>query len=63
MAKQYLTEIAVAEMLSIGVQSLRNQRSNGRGLPYLKFGKAVRYCMEDIDKYLAARRIEPRNAA
>ena len=47
-SKRYVTEKEVAELTGIAVQSLRNQRHLGRGFPYRKFGKSVRYLLPEI---------------
>ena len=54
---QLLTEIEVSGLLRIPLQTLRNQRSRGVGLPYLKLGRSVRYSENDISKYLESKRI------
>ncbi|MBW1930969.1 MAG: helix-turn-helix domain-containing protein [Deltaproteobacteria bacterium] len=54
-----VNEIDAARMLGLSVQTLRNYRYLRTGPPYLKLGRAVRYLVEDLEKYLAARRIVP----
>lgn len=54
---QLFTEKEVSDLLRIGLQTLRNQRSKGIGLPYVKFGKSVRYCKADLEKFLNEHRI------
>ena len=54
---QMLTEKEISELLRIPLQTLRNQRSTGRGLPYFKIGKSVRYSKVDVVEYLDERRI------
>ena len=51
-----LNEREVARMLGFHVQTLRNQRFNGTGLPYLKIGRAVRYDLFEIQAFLEERR-------
>jgi len=58
---QLLKETEVARLLGFHVQTLRNQRFAGTGLPYFKIGRAVRYDMADIERYLDERRIKPRS--
>lgn len=55
-----LNEHRVAELLGFHVQTLRNHRSAGVGIPYVKVGRSVRYQLVDIQEYLAERRITPR---
>jgi len=54
---RYLTEKQVAKMLSCAVSTLRNQRHQGRGIPYSKFGRSVRYNLQDVITYMESRRI------
>lgn len=49
-----LTTREVAELLKIHPGSLNNDRSAGRGLPYIKFGERVRYRADVIAAYLTA---------
>lgn len=57
MALQLLKENQVAEMLGLSVQTLRNDRSLGRKIPYIKIGASVRYSVLDVEQYLEACRI------
>lgn len=57
--KQLLTERQVAELLQKSVQSLRNDRSLGRGLAYVKIGRSIRYRAEDIAEYIESHRFNP----
>ena len=59
--EHYLTDVEVAEMLGIGVQTLRNNRSLGRGIPYIKVpgSRLVRYLREDVQRFMNAGRIVP----
>ena len=59
MDKKYLTEREAAEILGKQVQTLRNDRSNGRGPIYIKAGGAVRYDIDDIHLYMSENRIKP----
>ena len=59
---QLLTEKEVSSLLKSALQSLRNDRSKGRGLPYYKLGKSVRYSLVDVEQYLSTRKIFPENS-
>ena len=49
-----LTELEAAAALTLAPGTLRNWRSLGIGIPYLKLGKrAVRYHRADVDAFLA----------
>ncbi len=43
MSKKYITEKQLSAMTGRALQTLRNDRFNGRGFPYIKLGKSVRY--------------------
>ncbi len=53
-----IDEKEAAKTVCKAVQSLRNDRHNGRGLPYIKLGRSVRYSAIDIQKYIEARKIQ-----
>jgi hypothetical protein len=55
---EYLTDNQVAALLSVSVASLRNDRSQRRGLPYVKLRKTVRYLLSDVVHYMNSHRIE-----
>ena len=54
---KYLNEIEVSEMTSIPVQTLRNKRFAGEGIPYIKIGRSVRYSLQDVIDYMESHRI------
>ena len=56
--QRYINEKEVARIIGRGLQTLRNDRHRGRGLPYIKMGRSVRYSLEDIIAYMEARKIE-----
>ena len=58
---RYLTEGKVAEITGLSLSKLRQDRFNRRGLPYVKFGKTVRYSQEDVIASMEAHKINPAN--
>jgi predicted DNA-binding transcriptional regulator AlpA len=58
-SQRYLTDVEVAALTGRGVQTLRNDRHKGRGFPYRKFGKSVRYSLAEILAIMESHRIEP----
>jgi hypothetical protein len=56
----YLTEHQVARLLSCSVSKLRQDRMKSRGIAFSKFGRSVRYAMDDVQATMKAARIEPR---
>jgi hypothetical protein len=53
-----LTDIEAAERLSLSVATLRAWRLVGRGPRYVKFGRAVRYLVTDLEAFIAESRVE-----
>ena len=51
---QALTEHEVAERLGLSVATLRAWRLKRRGPRYVRFGRAVRYLANDIDRFVDA---------
>lgn len=58
---RYLTDIQVSRLISIPVQTLRNQRFRGKGIPYVKMSKSVRYRYDDVIAFMESRKVTPRN--
>jgi hypothetical protein len=56
---RYLTEQEVSVLTGRAVQSLRNDRHRGRGFPYRKIGRSVRYSLAEILVIMESRRIDP----
>jgi predicted DNA-binding transcriptional regulator AlpA len=54
---KWINEKEVALVLGISVYTLRQHRHKGIGLPYVKYGKSVRYSSADIAAYLESRKI------
>lgn len=56
--KQFLTEKETSDLTSIPLSSLRNSRFYRKNLPYIKFGKSVRYALTDVISFMESHRIE-----
>jgi len=56
--KRLLTEKEVCQFLSVSRPFLARARSEGRpdGPPFIKCGRAVRYDIRDLERYLDANR-------
>jgi predicted DNA-binding transcriptional regulator AlpA len=54
-ASKFLTEADVQREYNLSTSWLRKKRLFREAPPFLKIGKMVRYCREDIEKYLADR--------
>ena len=57
----FIDERETARITKRAVQSLRNDRTEGRGLPYYKHGRSVRYFLPEIYQHMLSHRIVPRN--
>jgi hypothetical protein len=47
----WLTESEVAGRLGMSQKWLQKERLNGAGIPFAKFGAAVRYAISDIEAF------------
>ena len=54
---KYITEKEVSEITGRALSTLRNERFLGKGIPYIKIGKSVRYRLDDVIEYMEERRI------
>lgn len=55
-------EEQLAKILNQSVQTLRNHRFLGKGVPYVKIGRSVRYLVEDVERFLKENRIDTNSA-
>jgi predicted DNA-binding transcriptional regulator AlpA len=55
--QRYIDEKEVSRITGRGLQTLRNDRHRGRGLPYIKMGRSVRYSFEDVINFMESRKI------
>jgi hypothetical protein len=56
---RYLSDKEVSEITGRGLQTLRNDRSKGQGLPYVKFSRLCRYKLSDVLQFMEAHKITP----
>jgi len=54
---RYLNEVQVAEMTGRALSTLRNERFNRCGIPYIKIGRSVRYSLQDVIDFMESRKI------
>ena len=54
---QYITEQQVSEITGIALSTLRNNRCKGRGIPYVKAGRSIRYEIQDVIDFMNAHKI------
>lgn len=55
---ELLTPPELAKFLRTTPGSLAQDRYNGRGVPFVKFGKRIRYLRQDVIDYIAANRMQ-----
>lgn len=55
---KYMNEREVANLTGLALPTLRNHRSKGCGLPYIKVGRAVRYSFLDVIEYFEGHKIK-----
>lgn len=58
---QLMTDAEMAKQLGMSLPLLRNNRWRGRGIPYLKIGRNVRYKAEDVMAFLNNAKVVLRN--
>jgi len=56
--KQYLTEKEVAQLTRMALSTLRNDRFCGRGFPYIKLGRSVRYDMAEVIRIMDEHKVQ-----
>ena len=53
----YINENQVSEITGRALSTLRNERSKGLGIPYIKLGRSVRYDLQDVIEFMEAHKI------
>ncbi len=54
-----LREQEVAEWLGLSIATLRAWRRRGQGPRFVKFGRAVRYMVGDVEQFVRASAVDP----
>ena len=54
---KYFDDKTVAEITGRSLSALRKDRMQGKGIPYLKVGRQVRYTGRDIDTFMEKCRV------
>ncbi len=55
---QYINEKEVSKITGRALPTLRNDRALNRNLPYVKIGRSVRYNLQDVIRFMEARKIQ-----
>ena len=56
--KTFLDPDETAKLLNVSVRSLENMRAEGKGLPFYKFNRQVKYKVSDVKGYIEKRKVE-----
>jgi predicted DNA-binding transcriptional regulator AlpA len=57
MPRRLLKEAETSRYIEMSRPWLRQKRCDGGGPPYLKIGRAIRYDISDLDRWLDTRRV------
>jgi hypothetical protein len=61
--QEFLTEKQVAALTKIALQTLRNARCQGKGIPFSKLGpgrkSSVRYLLADVLEFMESHKVVP----
>lgn len=55
-AESVMTAEQLTQYAKVGLQTIRNMTSNGK-IPFVKFGRAVRYRKDEVDEWMKAHRV------
>ena len=61
MEKEYLTEREVTKLTGRALSTLRNDRQLGKGFPFIKWGRFIRYPKTDVIQFMESRKVIPKN--
>jgi predicted DNA-binding transcriptional regulator AlpA len=57
-SRQLVNERRAAEILGMQVKTLQEWRTSGKGCPFVKIGRAVRYSLADLDAFIAKNTVQ-----
>jgi predicted DNA-binding transcriptional regulator AlpA len=60
--ERYINEKETAQITGFALPTLRNHRSRGIGIPYVKAGRSIRYSLKDVIKYMESRKVKTKAA-
>jgi len=61
MEERFVSDKEAAALYSMNRQSLANWRAQGKGPPYVKLGRAVRYKVSDLVSFAEKKKVEVRD--
>lgn len=56
---EYMTEKELSQKIKRSMHTLRRDRFEGKGVPYVKIGRQILYPSSAVDRYLEEHLIEP----
>ena len=56
---RYLLPVEVVKITNRQLQTLANDRYLGKGIPYYKVGRSIRYKLTDVLAFMEQHRVEP----
>ncbi|HEY8126156.1 MAG TPA: helix-turn-helix domain-containing protein [Methylocystis sp.] len=57
-SRQLVNERRAAEILGLQVKTLQEWRTSGKGCPFVKIGRAVRYSLADLDAFIVKNTVQ-----
>jgi hypothetical protein len=57
---QLIDEKELSRITRRALSTIRNDRHLGRGMPYIRIGRSIRYNLNDVQNYLKSRRVKTR---
>ena len=55
---RYVDEKEVSRITGFALPTLRNDRHRGKGIPYVKRGRSVRYRLDEVIEYMESHKIQ-----
>jgi hypothetical protein len=56
-SERWIDEKETSEISGRAIPTLRNDRSRGKGIPYYKVGRSVRYRYSDVIEFMEAHKV------
>lgn len=57
---EYISECELAGRIGIAAHTLANWRFLGKGFPYFRIGRTIRYRRKDVSLYIKQRKVNPK---
>jgi excisionase family DNA binding protein len=55
---RYITEKQVAQLTGLALSTIRHHRFERRGIPFVKVGRAVRYSIDDVLRFMEGNKVQ-----